>query len=120
MTHYQSHSYNLVRKDSYVEALNLDQHLTKIHVCTGETRGRGWVRVDDYADPTKCERPKAEYSNVWIMARYAGRPVGAQMSMCASHPTPLGWRVVDKGWDPNRCNRPQRPKINVKIIRRMY
>ncbi|HEV3470649.1 MAG TPA: hypothetical protein VG148_15100 [Pyrinomonadaceae bacterium] len=91
----------------------------RAEICDTDRLPRGWLKVDDRWSPTKCRSPVTIEYNVWVVERYAARPVGAEMEVCADTPTPAGWVQVSARWNPAACGHPTGIVDNVKRIRRV-
>lgn len=91
----------------------------KGEICDTERLPRGWLKVGDRWNPTKCGNPSTVVYNVWEVERYTNKPVGAEMEVCADTPTPSGWVEVSARWNPTTCGHPTGISDNVKKIKRV-
>ncbi|HWS55516.1 MAG TPA: hypothetical protein VN228_15365 [Pyrinomonadaceae bacterium] len=88
-------------------------------ICDTDRLPRGWVKVGDRWNPTKCGNPATIVYNVWEVERYTNKPVGAELEVCADTPTPSGWIEVSARWNPATCGHPTGISDNVKKIKRV-
>lgn len=88
-------------------------------ICDTDRLPRGWLKVGDRWNPTKCGSPVTIEYNVWEVERYTNKPLGAEMEVCAEMPTPEGWEQVSVRWNPTTCGHPTGIVDNVKKIRRV-
>lgn len=91
----------------------------KGEICDTDRLPRGWVKVGDRWNPSKCGSPATIVYNVWEVERYTNKPVGAEMEVCADTPTPAGWVEVSARWSPATCGHPTGISDNVKKIKRV-
>jgi hypothetical protein len=91
----------------------------RVEICGDSPVPRGWVKVNDRWNPTKCGSPTSIVYNVWEVERYANKPVGAEMEVCADAPTPPGWAEINSTWSPTKCGHPTKIVDNVKRIKRL-
>ena len=91
-------------------------------VCRGAAIPDGWILVDGVRDLESCsgDNPAVlRLYNVWVIERFADRPVGTEIEVCAAAPTPAGWEVVDLYRRREACGQPDDAfHVNVKRIRR--
>ena len=88
-------------------------------ICANSPVPNGWIKTNDYWDPTRCGNPSRITYNVWTIERFDNQPVGSVMNVCAGAPTPNGWVIVNTSWDPTRCGHPAMITPNIKQIRRL-
>ena len=88
-------------------------------ICSTSPVPEGWIKVDDHWNPTSCGNPTSIQYNVWTIARYDDKPIGARMTVCSSTPPPIGWVVVGTAWDPTKCGHPTSIIQNMNIIKRV-
>lgn len=92
-------------------------------VCRGATVPEGWILVDGVRDRGSCsgDNPAVLRTyNVWVIERFADRPVGTEIEVCAAAPTPSGWDLVDLYRRREICGQPEDAfDTNVKRIRRV-
>lgn len=88
-------------------------------ICDTDRLPRGWVKVGDRWNPSKCGSPATIVYNVWEVERHTNKPVGAEMEVCADTPTPAGWIEVSARWNPATCGHPTGISDNVKKIKRV-
>jgi hypothetical protein len=86
-------------------------------VCAGSLP-TGWVKTNDFWDPTRCGNPSRITYNVWNIASYYDQPVGAIMTVC-SNQLPVGWVTINTQWDPTSCGHPSRITQNMWTIQRL-
>jgi hypothetical protein len=79
----------------------------------------GFVKVDDYWDPTRCGNPTSIIYNVWVIESFYDKRPGEYISACAWQ-VPFGWQVVGTQWDPTRCGHPTSIYSNVWTIQRVF
>ena len=108
----------MVRK----EAATATPKTNRTIICRGAVVNPGWILVNDLRDPNSCggDNPATLNAyNVWAVERYADRPVGTTIEICAASPTPSGWVVVDIYRNRDMCGHPfELFSANVKKIRR--
>jgi hypothetical protein len=78
---------------------------------------KGWVKVGDEWNPTKCRKTSGIEYNVWYIERYGDKPVGTEMTVCTRTPTPEGWKETGRKWNPTTCH--PNDFDNVKTIKRV-
>jgi len=88
-------------------------------ICAGSDIPDGWIKIDDRWDPHACGNPSNMSLNLWLIEKYADKPIGATMEVAVNAPTPEGWAVVATRWDPTGCGHPTQMVHNVKIIERV-
>src|SRR5688572_3111824 len=78
----------------------------RVEICGDSEVPRGWVKINDRWNPTKCGSPTKIIYNVWEIERVTNKPVGAEMEVCADTTTPPGWAVINSTWVPTKCGQP--------------
>lgn len=78
----------------------------------------GFVKIDDYWDPTRCGNPTAIIYNVWTIESYWDKDLGTSMRVCAGQ-VPYGWTLTATSWDPTSCGHPTAIYGNIWTIRRL-
>lgn len=84
-------------------------------VCAGSVP-TGWIKINDSWSPSTCGSPPSTVRNVWTIARYNNKAVGATMDVCTG-PVPDGWAIVGTRSSLSTCMSPAVSK-NIMTIRR--
>ncbi|TMQ93566.1 hypothetical protein ETD83_25150 [Actinomadura soli] len=88
-------------------------------VCAGDDNvPQGFVKVNDYWDPTRCGNPSSIFPNVWVIESYTDKAVGDEMVVCSGW-RPAGWSTLNSFWDPTRCGNPGPITNNMWSIKRL-
>ena len=98
------------------------QRVERQIICRGAAIPQGWLLVDNLKERSMCGGENTtiyNLYNVWAIERHDNRPVGSEMTVCASSPTPPGWTVVDVFRKNDVCGHPTDPfVVNAKRIRK--
>ena len=91
-------------------------------ICRGATIPTGWILIDDLRDTSMCggDNPRfVNMYNVWAIEKFDHLQPGAELTVCASAPTPAGWTLVDVYRDKSLCGHTEDLfATNVKVIRK--
>jgi len=111
-------SYDADTRQSPSVRPQLNQSRAVAEICYNVPVWEGWIRTGDYYKPVICGGvPTA--SNVLIIERHTDKPIGTEMSVCASELTPAGWTRIGESYDPTTCGRYSFITNNRKQIRKI-
>jgi hypothetical protein len=88
------------------------------NICYNDPIPAGWVKTNDFWNPTTCGNPRSQSYNVFEIKEISGLPKGSIPDVCYDARIPAGWVVTGKKWNPTACGHPPSNSNNVYTIAR--
>jgi len=91
-------------------------HCQSMDICYDSPIPSGWIKVNDYYNPTSCGNPRQISYNVYQIRKYDELPKNSILEVCYDATMPAGWVINSKKWDPTRCGHFNQNSNNIFII----